>query len=786
MSFGFGLGAGLRGLNAARAGLQTAGNNISNANTPGYSRQRVDLASALSFSLGGLQIGSGVDVRGISRLVDDGLERRLQMQLGLVGAAELEWNRYREIESVFAEPDEGLSNGYKDLFNAVDQLRTDPSDRALRGGLVQAAGALGNGFQLLSERLGELAGSTFEEVRGLTRQVNQRAEAVAALNNQIVAAEANGSDANDLRDTRASHIRELAKLIDVRPIERAAGSIDLLVGGNLLVAGDRSSALEVGKGAAGATKVTIGNTDAPALLREGRIAALLQQEQGAVPGVLGRIDELARNTILEWNRIHSTGMPASGPFQSLTAAYGVVDGDGDGERGDELLAQSGFPFPVTNGELHIAVTNKTTGELQRTKITIDPGAMSLRDVAAAIGAIDNLTASVDPTGRLRIAADDGYGFDFSTRLDPNPDSAGTFGGKLPSIGSTSPGPYDLSAQTFPVSFQVTTGTASAPTVTTVTLAASDFTNPGAATVDELVAAINADLGTAGRALAVGGRLVLQSAQGASSAQLQLTNVGAGTALTALGLSTAVARGRDQVVTVGVEGSYAGATNERFTFVPETDGIVGQTSDLRVRVLDSNGRLVTTLNVGSDYEPGTPLPLGNGVRVSFGAGELSQTAGNVFALEALADSDTADLLVATGMNAFFLGSSAADIAVNPDLVANPDRLSAGSSDAEGDGGNLARLVGLRDLDLEALGTNTIEDFYADIVGDIGFSTAAATSALDAQGQLLAQLEADREQVSGVNLDEEAVDLMRFQQAYEASARFLTIAQEMTQTLINLAR
>ena len=83
-----------------------------------------------------------------------------------------------------------------------------------------------------------------------------------------------------------------------------------------------------------------------------------------------------------------------------------------------------------------------------------------------------------------------------------------------------------------------------------------------------------------------------------------------------------------------------------------------------------------------------------------------------------------------------------------------------------------------MDLDDLDTNTIEDFYADIVGDIGFETAAATSALQAQTQLLSQLEADREAVSGVNIDEEMVDMVRYQQSYEAAARFLAVAQEMT--------
>ena len=139
-----------------------------------------------------------------------------------------------------------------------------------------------------------------------------------------------------------------------------------------------------------------------------------------------------------------------------------------------------------------------------------------------------------------------------------------------------------------------------------------------------------------------------------------------------------------------------------------------------------------------------------------------------------------------MNAFFIGSSAADIEVSEALLASPDRLSAGLSSASGDAGNLARLVDLRNRDIEDLATNTMEDFYSDLVGDIGFETAAARDALLAQDQLLAQLQSDRESISGVNIDEEMVDMLKYQKSYEAAARFISVAQEMTDTLINLGR
>jgi flagellar hook-associated protein 1 len=215
-------------------------------------------------------------------------------------------------------------------------------------------------------------------------------------------------------------------------------------------------------------------------------------------------------------------------------------------------------------------------------------------------------------------------------------------------------------------------------------------------------------------------------------------------------------------------------------------VIGQTADLRVRVLDANGSVVTTLNVGEGYEPGKLIDVGNGIQISFGPGPISATDGQAFTLDALADSDTSDLLVAIGMNTFFLGSGADDIEVNPDLLANPDRLAAGISKAEGDAGNLNRLLGLRSLDLAALDQNTIEDYYADLVGDVGFRTAAAASDLASQSQLMQQLQAERDSTSGVNMDEEMVNMLSFQQSYDAAARFISVAQQMTDTLINLGR
>jgi flagellar hook-associated protein FlgK len=550
----------------------------------------------------------------------------------------------------------------------------------------------------------------------------------------------------------------------------------VLVGGRILVSGGRSVTLSVATVVGARTEVQVGTDKLE--IRGGRIGALLAEERTRLPGMTADLDALARTLALELNRVHSTGVPGNGPFQSLVSHDGVEDTNGNGRRGDELIGSANLPFDVTAGELWVAVTNRKTGDVERTELSIDPASMTLDELASAIGAIDHLTASVDPVGRLRIQAANGYGFDFAARLDPKPDTFGSFGGQKPVLGNTGTGPFDLSGAAFPQTFTVSVD----GSPTTVTLNASDFVSPGAATVDELVEAINDDL-TNATAKNVGGRLVIRSSTGGAAATLALAD-GSGGPLARLGMALGPVTGQDRGVEVAITGSYAGA-NDRFVFVPDGDGEIGKTPGLTVSVYDSKGLLVTTLAVGAGYA-GDELEVTDGIRVSFGNGAISRSANQVFALDALADSDTTDLLVALGMNPMFVGHSAATLAVNPELERDPGLLAAGLQDAKGDAGNVLRMLGLRGGTFAALGGASFEEFFADLVGSLGFDVATATTTLESASTTMAYLEEQRLAISGVDLDEEMVDLVAYQKAYEAAARFIDTVRQMTDVLIDLGR
>jgi flagellar hook-associated protein 1 FlgK len=145
-------------------------------------------------------------------------------------------------------------------------------------------------------------------------------------------------------------------------------------------------------------------------------------------------------------------------------------------------------------------------------------------------------------------------------------------------------------------------------------------------------------------------------------------------------------------------------------------------------------------------------------------------------------DTSGFLAAAGLNAFFSGSTADDLAVNPSLAQNTKWLSGAQSNPTGDNANALAFIALRDL-ASIDGTTTFEDFFQGVAGDVGVQTAAFKGRFENQALLAQQLENQRERISGVNIDEEAVHMIQFQRAFQASARFIGVIDDLLDTLIN---
>jgi len=136
--------------------------------------------------------------------------------------------------------------------------------------------------------------------------------------------------------------------------------------------------------------------------------------------------------------------------------------------------------------------------------------------------------------------------------------------------------------------------------------------------------------------------------------------------------------------------------------------------------------------------------------------------------------------------FFTATGAADICVSDAVATNLDVIAASETDAVGDGNHAVTLSRMRDALLLSGGTQTLGDYYASLVGRVGLDGKLAGEALERQDALSSDIRARRDSVSGVSLDEEAINLLRFQEAHNAAARLATTVDEMIRTILSIAK
>jgi flagellar hook-associated protein 1 FlgK len=775
------LNIGIQGLFAAQSGLDVIGNNLANLATPGYSRQNVSLAQSMGIRRGGLLFGSGVDSLDVNRTVDSLLESRIVRQLGLTGRLEQRALFAGEVESLFGSLDNPvLGSALNSFFDDVSLLSTSPADLAARSAVTQSAASIASSFNQISSGLGSVEENISGQIEVDIKLANELAEQLADLNIQIQDAEAgSGSPANGLRDQRQLVLQSLAELVELQTKEDPDGSLRVFVGGNLLVVEGQARELELNEEPGKNLSLSVSGGLNEFRPNAGRIGGLMDLNKKFLEGVISDLDQLASAFIQSMNKAHSTGVPASGPFKSLVGTTEIQDLDGDGSVLNERLGAA-LPFAVEPGPLLINVTNEAGG-LTQYEIEVDPDA-SVGDFVDSINGIPGLTASIDVTGRLRISAGPGLRFDFANRLPEIANTFGTFGSELPQLGSAQKQPYSVAAGGS-LDFAVPAG---AGTNLSIPIDPTAFPNDEKVTAAQMADYLNGleDFSDAGLvAQDVGGYLHLVGAQG-GAASFELTG---GAAAAGLGLDDVIgvaAQPNAEAGDVQLFGSYQGDVEQSFLFVPTSNGTVGTTPGLQVEVFDAKGDKIATLDVGEDYVPGTRLSIGDGIEVAFDLMEVSADTNERMQLDVRPDSDPGGVLVGFGLNTLFTGTNASNIQVRQEILDDPDLLATSGSGELVDQSILLDMLAMQDAPLGQLGGSSIDGRYAEILADVGFEVGTTQSALDSASTVLESLRTRRDSVSAVNVDEELVKMVQFEQTYDAIARFMQVINETSEVLLSI--
>lgn len=393
---------------AAQTGLQVTGNNIANANTPGYLRQRVVMTPAPTQTVGNLPLGLGVQVAGIVQQVDRFLTERLRSSISDLSQSETQESTYLQLESILGElGDTDLSTAFSRFFAAVHNVQNQPEDAAVRNLAAMQGRILSDDFQRIASRVQEAQKSVNHEIAATSSDINRLLKEIAELNIRVVVTEGgrtSGSDAVGLRDQREMALVKLAEIVGIRTAEQQDGSVTVFAGGDYLVASGEYRAVATSYSTDTATPLAtihIQDTDSPLFAGSGKLAGLYAARDEILGGFQGQLDELARSLVFEFNKLHSSGQGLGG-YSSLVSEFAV-------SSATAALDHAGLPFTPVRGSFQVLVRNTISGETRSTQIPVDLNGLdedsSLAEVAARLDAIDGIRCSITPDDRLRIAAE---------------------------------------------------------------------------------------------------------------------------------------------------------------------------------------------------------------------------------------------------------------------------------------------------------------------------------------------------------------------------------------------
>ena len=408
MSLTSALHIGASGLLVNQTALEVTGNNLANAATEGYSRQRVNLTPGTPIDQGGGQfIGTGVRVQEIARIVDDALNARLRFATSDYQGALADQNVLSQIEQIHNSLSDGdLSSRMSQFFNSFRELANSPTDPGLRSLVISEGRSLAGYLQGVNDDLVGLRTQIDDSIRSAVSEVDELLTRIGNVNHQIAIAEAGQGGANTLRDERDQLVDELSKFLDITTREQPSGTVDVFSGSTPLVLGTGSRGLDVefeNLDGQLSIKMRVRQDGQVIEPRSGTVGALVNARENDVNAAIATLDEFAGGLIFEVNKVHASGQGETG-FGSVVSTYTAADSTVALNDPTNLL-----PFVPNNGTFSLHTVQQSTGLRQTTQIDIDLDGVgadtTLDDLAAAIDAVANISATVGADGRLNISSD---------------------------------------------------------------------------------------------------------------------------------------------------------------------------------------------------------------------------------------------------------------------------------------------------------------------------------------------------------------------------------------------
>jgi flagellar hook-associated protein 1 FlgK len=671
------LSIGLSGLRSSQTSLTVTGHNITNVNTPGYSRQQSVQQTGIPQYSGAGYIGSGSQVVDVRRLASDFLFSQVRSATSQSNELSAFQGQIEQLDSLLSDTTTGISPALQKFFAALQTAAANPSATEGREALLAEAQGVSKSFNTLYDQLDKQNSLINQQLGSLASQVNSLAASVASYNDAIAKAKAAGGQPNDLMDAREETIRKLSELIGVQAVPQDDSSVNLFIGtGQPLVVGTTTSSLQVVPGTNDPSRYEVqlvsgsATQTITAQISGGQMGGLIAYRDTALDASYNKLGQIALTFADTVNKQLGQGLDLSGNAGSNL--FGSINDPSIARL--RVLAQSTNTGTV-DAQLQITDTSKLGASDYR--LEYDGNNFTARRLS------DNaqVNVTVSGTGPYTLSFADGSGTDqgFTVTMPTLPPAGDGF-----TLQPTRRGAADISTELTKADQLAFAGTARSESTTN---------NRG-------TGAIGQPKLTSGPSPINTGDL--QNLFGANGLKLSF-----------------------DATTNSLTGTLpAGATLSYVS--PSTTGLTaGQTNTVRLSYTD----------------PGS----GNSYSYDFTLSGVPQ-AGDSFTI---------------GMNTKGISDNSNALALSG-LQSKPTVGGTGSAGA------------------------TYNDAYGGLVERIGTLTAQVRNNADASATVLKQAQDNRDSLSGVSLDEEAANLIQFQQYYSASAQVIQVARSLFDTLIGAFR
>ncbi len=814
----FGLEMGRRALDYFRRGMETAGHNISNADVEGYSRQRVEAGTTTPFTDPAFnrpatpgQIGTGVQIEAIRRLRDLFLDAQFREEMSALGYWEALEEAIGHIELFVNEPaGEGLKVALDEFWAALEELSKRPDNAAAREGVIQSTKNLTVFLDQLARNYDQYRTSLNQDLESLVTEANSLIDQIAALNKKISQVKAVGGNPNDLLDRRDLLVERLSELIDISvstPIQEEDGDYKIDLNGKILVQGSQTRHLVLVPipGNDGFYDVQVeDNLFDPVDNTDVILAAIEQRALKAIHSVI--VHRLASET--SWK----VGTPGSLP--------NVVSPD------QALNLHGSFSLQVSSGGV-AKTSHQFSGGILSPPGTDDPQQYSFRLAADGFESVisinwngtgweisDNMDNSYAPVSTVSTMDVQDLSHFINTNYSSYFNAATTSDDRLTIESSDK---HLVSIVDIKGDLAGKMGIADSAKVVTINVEEEDSLT---AIANKINGAYMSGDGAPSKPEEWLRASVEQAPDGTYYLALESQVIGEAQRINVLGDENGglyVASNLGLLRSDGTTNFMTTSSDALFAF----DGknylsSVNRFAEAR-QITSADGYAAKTM---SEVSPGITLELKKEGSASITVDHHVQGGKIYGTLEArddlilshLASFDELAYRLALEMNAlhysghgmgensaltgtaFFVPllkqrGAASSLLINPLLEKDTSLIAAAADDGNGntlgsgDGTKALAMARLKQTKVLSGGSADFNEFYLSFIAEIGAQGKRTVTMAANQRALTDQINAQRQSVMGVNIDEEMMDIIKFQQAFNAMARYITTIDEMLDTIIN---